>query len=176
MAVKAQSTISLASVKTVNDASQYALQKAGEAETSANEAKTQAERAETQAGIASTYANAALDQLGIVEDVIGVLTWASEHGTFTATTDTTVQDGKVYFTYDSATQDYVPVVTPADNPRTAGYYELTVDEAMETYIMSHLAVTSRGLWVFHSFLPGHQSTLRTPVQPIGLLRHFLFSF
>ena len=161
MSVKTQNELALASVKAIYDAANEAQAEAerahsaadnaataaSDAQTSADNAATAASDAQTQANAAMRYANSALDQLGIVEDVIGVLTWASEHGTFTATTDTTVQDGKVYFTYDSTTQDYVPVVTPADNPRTAGYYELTVDEAMETYIMSHLAVTSRGLWV-----------------------------
>lgn len=131
-----------------------AIRQAGVATTNANEAITQAgiattnaNEAKEQAHTATVYANSALDQLGIVQDVIGVLNWATEHGTFTATTDTTVQEGKVYFTYDSQTGDYTPVVTPADNPRSAGYYELTVDEAMESFIMSHLAVTARGLWV-----------------------------
>lgn len=131
-----------------------AIRQAGVATTNANEAITQAgiatanaNEAKEQAHTATVYANSALDQLGVVQDVIGVLNWAAEHGTFTATTDTTVQEGKVYFTYDSQTGDYTPVVTPADNPQTAGYYELTVDEAMESFIMSHLAVTARGLWV-----------------------------
>lgn len=131
-----------------------AIRQAGVATTNANEAirqagiaTTNANEAKEQAHTATVYANSALDQLGIVQDVIGVLNWAVEHGTFTSTTDTTVQEGKVYFTYDSSTGDYTPVVTPADNPRTAGYYELTVDEAMESFIMSHLAVTARGLWV-----------------------------
>lgn len=153
--VRAEDTISLASVKTVNDAAEYAKDRAIAAETAATIAEGKAAQAvraastaEGKAEEASTYANSALSQLGIVEDVIGVLTWASEHGSFTQTSDTSVQEGKVYFTYDSSTGDYTPVVTPASNPSAAGYYELTrVDEAMETFIMSHLAVTSRGLWV-----------------------------
>lgn len=105
--------------------------------------------AQTSANFANTYANAALDQLGIVQDVIGVLTWATEHGTFNRTTDTTIVEGKVYFTYDSQTGDYTPVIDPQASALST-YYELSVDEAMEAYIMAHLAVTSRGLWVLPS--------------------------
>ena len=161
MSVKTQNELALASVKVIYDAANEAQAEAERAHSAADDAATAASAAQTQAGNAATAASnaqtaaenasktatAALDQLGIVEDVIGVLTWASEHGTFTLTADTTVQDGKVYFTYDSATGDYVPVVTPAADPHAAGYYELSVDEAMDSFIMSHLAVTSRGLWV-----------------------------
>ena len=116
------------------------------AQTAAGNAQDAANDAMQQATTATNYANASLDQLGAVQDVIGALTWATEHGSFTLTSDTTIQDGKVYFTYDSQTGDYTPVVSP-DAAHLNEYYELTVDEAMETYIMSHLAVTARGLWV-----------------------------
>ena len=133
----ANEAIRQAGIATTN--ANEAIRQAGLATTSANEAKEQAHTA-------TTYANSALDQLGIVQDVIGVLNWATEHGTFTRTSDTTIQEGKVYFTYDSQTGDYTPVVTP-EASQLSNYYELTVDEAMESFIMSHLAVTSRGLWV-----------------------------
>ena len=71
-----------------------------------------ASSAQGDAARATTYANAALDQLSVVQDVAGVLTWASEHGSFTKTSDTAIVDGKVYFTLDSATGDYSPVVDP----------------------------------------------------------------
>ncbi len=119
---------------------------ASAAQDAADAAQDSADDAMEQATIATSYANASLDQLGVLQDVIGVLTWATEHGSFTLTSDTTIQDGKVYFTYDSQTGDYTPVVSP-DAAHLNEYYELTVDEAMETYIMSHLAVTARGLWV-----------------------------
>lgn len=93
------------------------------------------------------YANAALDQLGVVQDVVGVLNWASSHGSFALTSDTEIQNGKVYFAFDGT--DYTPVVTP-DASQLSNYYELTVTEAMQSYIMAHLAVTNRGLWVLPS--------------------------
>ena len=136
-----------------NDAATQAISDAAEAASAANAAQESAENAETAAAsaqssadLAAVHANSALDQLGIVQDVVGVLSWASEHGSFELTSDTSIQDGKVYFTYDQSTGDYVPVVEPQASALST-YYELTVDEAMQSYIMSHLAVTSRGLWV-----------------------------
>ena len=130
-------------------AADTAQDEAERAHTAADTAQGHAEEAKAQAQTATQYANGALDQLSVVQDVVGVLTWASEHGTFTLTADKTIQDGKVYFTYDSQTGDYMPVVVPQESALST-YYELTVDEAMESFIMAHLAVTSRGLWVLPS--------------------------
>ena len=118
-------------------AAQNAWNRAGDAATAAANAQQSADRA-------NLYSNAALDQLGVVQDVAGILTWASEHGSFAKTGDTAIVDGKVYFVKDGT--DYAPVVDPqaAD---LASYYELTVNEDMNDFIMAHLAVTSRGLWV-----------------------------
>lgn len=125
-----------------------ATDNASNAITQAGIAKTNADEAKAQASNATKYANSALDQLSVVQDVVGVLNWASQHGSFDKTTDTTIQEGKVYFVYDSVAGDYTPVVSP-DESQLSTYYELTIDEdeAMESFIMSHLAVTSRGLWV-----------------------------
>lgn len=129
---------------------------AGNAQTAANEAKadasaasTAATAAQTSANNALTYANTALTQLSIVEDVSGVLSWIQDHGTYTVTTDTTVQNGTVYFIYNSTTQDYEPIVSPdpTKNPHQEGWYVLDISDSQSEYIMAHLAVTSRGLWV-----------------------------
>ena len=40
----------------------------------------------------------------------------------------------------------MPVVNPQES-ELSNYYELSMQEAMQTYILSHLAVTNRGLWV-----------------------------
>lgn len=127
-------------------AADTAQDEAERAHTAADTAQGHAEEAKSQAQTATKYANGALDQLSVVQDVVGVLSWASEHGSFTRTQDTTVQDGKVYFTYDSQTGDYTPVVIPQESALST-YYELTVNEAMQSFIMAHLAVTARGLWV-----------------------------
>jgi len=125
---------------------QAAATSASAAEGSAQTAATEASEAKTQANMATKYANSALNSLSTMQDVIGVLEWASQHGTFAKTTDTTIQEGKVYFTYDSQTGDYLPVILPQES-ELSNYYELTVNEAMQSFIMAHLAVTSRGLWV-----------------------------
>ena len=143
------------------------------AQNAANEAQAYADEAQTQAKTATKYANSALDQLGIVQDVVGVLNWASDHGTFTKTSDTSIVEGKVYFVLDPTTNDYMPVVDPQDSD-LSNYYELSVDEAMQTYILSHLAVTQRGLWILpagigdaqdEQFSPGYKMLLTSGNNP-----------
>lgn len=120
------------------------------AQESADEAADAAESAQQSATTANRAANDALTQLSFVEDVAGTLDWIQSHGTFTATTDTTVREGKVYFELVSG--DYVPVATPTGNPSQQGWYELDVTDSQTDYIMAHLAVTSAGLWVLPSGL------------------------
>lgn len=136
---------------------------AGNAWDRAGDALTAAQSAQASANTANTYSNAALDQLGVVQDVAGILTWASEHGSFTQTSDQSIVDGKVYFTYDSTTHDYTPVVDPQASALST-YYELTVDEAMNDFIMAHLAVTTRGLWVLPAGLPSTDQTVDNTVD------------
>lgn len=145
------------------------------AETAANRAEGAAAGAQRDAASANKYANSALDQLGIVQDVVGVLNWASEQGRFVPTEDTQIVEHKVYFVYDSTSDDYMPVVDPQQS-ELANYYELSQDtgEAMNDYILSHLAVTSRGLWVLPSgigsaqseqFAPGYKMLLASGQTP-----------
>lgn len=116
-------------------------------------ARTAATEAQADAVVANTAANSALTQLSVVEDVAGVLNWISEHGTYAATTDTTVVPGKMYFVRTGSGTPQSPyvynvVTNPASNPATAGYYELdSIDETVSNYISSHLALTNAGLWV-----------------------------
>lgn len=130
-----------------------------DAEDAANAAKRDAADAKDSAQKANTYSNAALNQLGVVQDVAGILTWASEHGTFVKTSDTAVKDGKVYFVKDGT--DYTPVIDPKADALSS-YYELTVEEAMNDFIMAHLAVTSRGLWVLPSGMGSASSEQLAP--------------
>ena len=137
-----------------------ASEKATEASTAASAAQASADIAITNAGLAQAAAtnaqadansanqsaNAALTQLSVVEDVVGVLEWISEHATYKASTDTEVIAGKIYFTKSGNT--YTPVANPTGNPSTAGYYEIdNIDEAVSNYVSSHLALTNQGLWV-----------------------------
>lgn len=152
MAVKAQSTISLASVKTVNDASQYALQQAQEAKTSADNAERSAQSAQASANNASEYATRALGNLSTVQSVTETLNWITEHGTMTRTTDTAIDPSHVYFIED-AQGDYVvgsmhySIVSEPKVADLSTYYELSIDESLNNYVSTHLAVTSEGLWI-----------------------------
>lgn len=149
---------------TAKEAAESAVQDARVAHVAADEAKTDAisarisaTDAKASAERANTAANDALTQLSVVEDVAGTLSWISEHGTFTPTTDTSVQEGTVYFSHDGT--DYVPVVPTGDeDPSAEGWYVLDVTESQADYVMSHLAVTASGLWV----LPGGIGSAATP--------------
>lgn len=123
---------------------------ASQAQTSAGEALTSAQAAQASAASANESANAALTQLSIVEDVSGTLSWIRDHGTYQATTDTTVHEGTVYFELVSG--DYVPISSPdpSANPQSSGWYVLDISDSQTDYIMAHLAVTSAGLWVLPS--------------------------
>ena len=129
-----------------------ALTKAQEAVASADTAERLAGEAKTNADTANRSANTALTQLSVVEDVVDTLDWITEHGTYTATTDTTVQAGKVYYTRTGTgtEQDpyvYTAVVDPTGNPQAQSWYELTIDEAVSNYVNTHLSLTNDGLWV-----------------------------
>lgn len=116
----------------------------------ASAAQASANEALTSARSANASANSALTQLSIVEDVSGTLSWIRDHGTYSATTDTTVQEGTVYF--ELVDGDYVPISSPdpSANPQSLGWYVLDVTDSQTDYIMAHLAVTSAGLWVLPS--------------------------
>ena len=117
----------------------HAWEKAGEAETAAGEAKDSAREA-------NKAATGALTQLSVVEDVVGTLSWISEHGTYALTKDTEVIPGKHYFV---KTDDiYSLVINPSGDPSSEGYFELSgIDEAVTNFVSTHLALTDDGLWV-----------------------------
>lgn len=116
-----------------------AWQKAGEAEEAADEAKE-------SAATANRAANGALTQLSVVEDVVGTLTWISEHGTYALSEDTEVIPGKHYF--EKIGDVYNIIVNPSGDPSSEGYFELSgIDEAVTNYVSTHLALTNAGLWV-----------------------------
>ena len=109
-----------------------------------------AQEANTQAGIANAYANAALDQLGVVENVVGVLDLVSKNGTYELTGDAEVQPSKWYFIRTGASPNYTyeVVQNPSGNPSTEGWYELTgIDQSIQNYVSSQLVVDDAGLWL-----------------------------
>lgn len=135
---------------TASQAATNAQQSATTAAGAATSAQASATSAATNAATANQAASTALVNLAVIEDVAGTLAWISEHGSYVLTTDTTVQDGTVYFELDSG--DYVPIATPdpSANPSQEGWYVLDITDSQSDYIMAHLAVTSAGLWVLPS--------------------------
>ncbi len=127
-----------------HDAATAAQAEASRASQSATEAKGAATRA-------NTAANDALAQVATVEDVIGVVDWVTEHGTYSLTTDTAIDPDKVYYTRSgSGTQadPYLYTAVPEPVAEDLGtYYELSVQEALSQYVASHLALTDAGLYV-----------------------------
>ena len=135
---------------------QRAADAAEAAEADAKRAHDAADDAQSSATRANTHAADALAQLTVVQDVAGTLDWIARHGTYVATTDTTVQPSTVYFELQGG--DYVPVAEPSGSPSEHGWYVLDVADSQTDYIMAHLAVTSAGLWV----LPAGMGQAATP--------------
>ena len=175
----AQSAIS--SATTASENAQIAITNAGLAQQAATTAQSQAasatasaeqasaaaavadgkaEAATQSARIANSAANGALTQLAVIEDVAGTLDWIQKHGTYSLTTDTSIQEGTVYFEYDSNTGEYTPIGNPdsSANPSQEGWYTLEITEAQGDFIMSHLAVTGQGLWVLPNGINSGQVT------------------
>lgn len=130
-----------------------AQEDAAAAQQAAEDAETAAGDAQTSADSARASADNALTQLGYVEDVVGVLNWIAEHGTYKVTTDTEVTQGKLYFTRTGSGTEadpyvYTVVTNPTGNPSSQGWYELdSVDEAISNFIRSHVVLTDDGLYV-----------------------------
>lgn len=157
--IKAQNQTALASVKAIYDAAEEANTLLDGMQTAAEQAGTtltqiyaDAENAQASADVARTSASNALNQLSVVESVVGVLDLLSKHGTYTQITDTeaVAESGKWYFTRSGSgtTADpytYAVVDVPVGDSVT-GYYELTdIDQAVTKYVSSHLALTDDGL-------------------------------
>ena len=119
------------------------------AASAAAQAQSSADAASIQASAAGIYANSALEQIGIIQDVVGVLDLLSTNANYQLTADTEVQPGKWYFTRSGTSPDYVyTVVTNPVDADLGTYYEITsIDQAVESYVTSRLAVTSDGLWI-----------------------------
>ncbi len=84
------------SAKRAHDKAEEASASAQQAHEKAVEAEEAAEDAASSARTANRAANGALSQLSVVEDVVGTLTWISEHGSYAPTDDLEVVPGKYY--------------------------------------------------------------------------------
>lgn len=144
--------------ETAHEAAVDAQKSAAEAYEAAEEAKDSAESAQKSADAAYTAAgeaidfaheanyaaNGALTQLSVVEDVVGTLNWISDHGTYTKTEDKELDPNKTYFVKINGV--YTPVAQP-DQEQIKRYYELSLDDSLQNYISTHLALTDEGLYV-----------------------------
>ena len=120
--------------------------------TAAAQAQIDAASAKASAENASEYAARALGNLSTVQSVTETLTYITQHGTMTLTTDTALNPTHVYFVVDAG-GDYTvngttyAIVTEPDVADIATYYELTIDESLQNYVGTHLALTTEGLWL-----------------------------
>lgn len=164
--VKAQNTLSMTSVKAIKDATDEAntlldgmRQSAIDAGTTldgiyqdAMDAQTSADKAQASADSASEYASRAYANLSTVQNITETLNWIAQHGTMTLTSDVALDPTHIYFVVD-AQGDYVvngthyAVVTEPDIADIGTYYELSIDESLNNYVATHLAVDSEGLWI-----------------------------
>lgn len=164
--IKAQNTTTLASVKAIYDAADQAntlldgMQTAAIAAGTtldriyqdAADAQTAADDAQASADNASEYAARALGNLSTVQNITETLNWITAHGTMTLTSDVALDPTHVYFVVDPA-GDYVvggthySVVTEPDVADISTYYELSINESLNNYVATHLAVDSEGLWI-----------------------------
>ena len=122
------------------EASAQATAAAGSASDAASSAATAAGEAQR----ANQMANGALAGLSTLESVIDTVDWFAQHKK--ASTDTTVNPDKDYYTFDAATGTLSKVEPEGtENPSQQGWYEL--DEAISNYVASHTAMTNDGLYV-----------------------------
>lgn len=111
-----------------------------------------AQEAKASAENASEYASRALGNLSTVQSVTETLTWITQHGTMTLTTDTELDPTHVYFVQDNS-GDYTvggvkyAIVSEPDVDDISTYYELSIDESLNNYVATHLALTDEGLYV-----------------------------
>lgn len=137
---------------TANTNASAAIQAANTASANASAAQSSAAAAKAQAENAGEYAARALGNLSTVQSVAETLTYITQHGTMTLTSDVALDPTHVYFVVDAG-GDYTvggttyAIVTEPDVDDIATYYELTIDESLQNYVGTHLSLTGEGLWL-----------------------------
>lgn len=134
------------------EAAEDAIATAESVHSIAQQAAEDAAEAKTSATNASEYASRALGNLSTVQSVTETLNWITQHGTMTLTTDTALDPSHVYFILDpngdyTVSGNKYRVVTEPKVADIATYYELSIDESLNNYVATHLAVDSEGLWI-----------------------------
>lgn len=135
----------VASAETARTAAQIAQETAESVEGIAEDAQASAENARNSA-------TQALDQLSVVENIVGVLDLISQNGDYALTSDLEIQPNKWYFTRSGSGTSADPyayqVVSNPVVADIANYYELVgIDRAIQNYVSSHLALTNDGLYL-----------------------------
>lgn len=125
---------------------------ASRAEGKADAASASADAAQASASNASEYAARALGNLASVESVAETLSWITAHGTMALTQDQQLDPTHVYFVQDN-NGDYnvggtrYSIVTEPDADDLSTYYELSINQSLNNYVATHLAVDGEGLWL-----------------------------
>jgi hypothetical protein len=131
-----------------------AMEDAKRAQEAADSAERSASDAQRSANSASEYASRALGDLSTVQSVSETLSWITQHGTMTQTTDTELDPSHVYFVRDE-NGDYVvgnvhySIVAEPKETDLSSYYVLAIDESLSNYVATHLALTDEGLWILN---------------------------
>lgn len=112
------------------------------AENSAKSASASAESAADDAKSAMSSALSALTQLGIVEDVMGTLSWLRDHEVYMPATE--FSEGETYF--ELVDGKYVEVENPVAGD-VANYYVYDHQATMAGFVQEHLTLTERGLYI-----------------------------
>ena len=125
---------------------------ANEAAEDAKRAHDAADAAQGSADVAGQAADSAMVNLAEIENVVGTLNWITAHGTMTLTTDVAIDPSHVYFVRDPngnyhVGEYYYSIVTEPKAEELSTYYVLTVDESIQNYVATHVAVDAEGLWL-----------------------------
>lgn len=120
----------------------------------AKRANDNADAAQASADETKNYAYMAMSQLGIVEDVVGVLELVANNAEYGLTEDTEVMQDKWYFSQSYA---YTPVEEPTGNPSEEGWYEITAYDYGLT--MDTEVVTDKSYYIRSGEDPNYTYTL-----------------
>lgn len=91
---------------------------------------------------------------------------------YVPTNDTTVKDGKIYYTYDQATEEIAPVENPTGNPNAQGWYELLMDLTEEETVLDLIGQ----IYVASATINNYSGILTNIEQEYWNVRHQLHGF